>query len=185
MGAFVWSRPGVESSVFLFQFQPVPSASYPRERFPLGCLCTWQSDCAGIPRLQNRGCQNADGWPARGPGPWAAGGTRHLALRPAMAWHAACLFSAAACSLVGGIREVTGGGAGLRAALRPEGHGDGEPAPPPPRGRGLPGPLWAGCAFGGCLGLISGICSLFSLRESQQQFSGQIILKTRITSDNL
>lgn len=83
-------------------------------------------DCRiGAVRMQTGGRLGA-----LGPGRRAAGGARHLALRPAMAWHAACLFSAAACSLVGGIREVTGGGAGLRAALRPEGHGDGEPAPP-------------------------------------------------------
>lgn len=83
-------------------------------------------DCRiGAVRMQTGGRLGA-----LGPGRQAAGGARHLALRPAMAWHAACLFSAAACSLVGGIREVTGGGAGLRAALRPEGHGDGEPAPP-------------------------------------------------------
>lgn len=87
-------------------------------------------DCRiGAVRMQTGGRLGA-----LGPGRRAAGGTRHLALRPAMAWHAACLFSAAACSLVGGIREVTGGGAGLRAALRPEGHGDGEPPPPPHRG---------------------------------------------------
>lgn len=80
-------------------------------------------DCRiGAVRMQTGGRLGA-----LGPGRRAAGGARHLALRPAMA---ACLFSAAACSLVGGIREVTGGGAGLRAALRPEGHGDGEPAPP-------------------------------------------------------
>lgn len=87
-------------------------------------------DCRiGAVRMQTGGRLGA-----LGPGRRAAGGARHLALRPAMAWHAACLFSAAACSLVGGIREVTGGGAGLRAALRPEGHGDGEPAPPPTAG---------------------------------------------------
>lgn len=168
-------------------FNPCRAPVTPGSAFLLGAFApgnlTAQGslDCRiGAVRMQTGGRLGA-----LGPGRRAAGGARHLALRPAAAWHAACLFSAAACSLVGGIREVTGGGAGLRAALRPEGHGDGEPAPPPPRGRGLPGPLWAGCAFGGCLGLISGICSLFSLRESQQQFSGQIILKTRITSDNL
>lgn len=91
-------------------------------------------DCRiGAVRMQTGGRLGA-----LGPGRQAAGGARHLALRPAMAWHAACLFSAAACSLVCGIREVTGGGAGLRAALRPEGHGAGEPAPPHRGGEGFP-----------------------------------------------
>lgn len=165
----------------------------PGGHLPLGCLRAWPP---GRLNMQNSCCQRAAGCRLRSPGAGSgvarAAGWRQTpgfesAPRPGTLRVGAQLPRARSCV---GLREVGGGAPAWCGAQAlwgpPQGRRPppssprgrlpqptmGEMAPPPAHHRGdTPSPPWgrwprAGCAFGGCLGLISGVCCLFLLRES-------------------